>query len=353
MFSNSTSILTKSGYGLGGGNGFGLDSSFSPSIQHNSYNSSTTATNTIGNFKGVMLCNRPFDGVIGRQDNRSSILQKNNRYTRKTSQEASNTINKNDTVHSSSGGERSFVCGTVAKPWGYCNTKSASLKQECDDGDEYDGDYFFPFGKNAHPLKKKSNGGPTLKSKTSQLISSRISKKDGALSKHKKWLFDLQKEKERREKMRLTQDRRKESKKKSFMEREARKRQMYKENTENDQRIDEEEKEITSKVDLNDNNMSQVQARPAWALTASCAKDNENSKREQEEEDLLNFVQELNIDDFSNDLELRVLMDQVKSRIKTLQDEKDMDESQLQAILDVSVCLFNQFFCDSFAHLSF
>lgn len=74
MFSNSTSILTKSGYGLGGGNGFGLDSSFSPSIQHNSYNSSTTATNTIGNFKGVMLCNSPFDGMIGMKDNRSSIL---------------------------------------------------------------------------------------------------------------------------------------------------------------------------------------------------------------------------------------------------------------------------------------
>lgn len=112
---------------------------------------------SIGNYKGVMLCNRPFAGVG------SSKKQKNQEGCDK--------------------GERSFICGTVAQPWG-CNVI----------------------------IDEKSR------------VLSRLSKKDGALSKHKKWLNELQKEKEKLEQQREQEKKDKEEKKKKFMDRQARKR---------------------------------------------------------------------------------------------------------------------------------
>ena len=103
-----------------------------------------------------MLCNRPYAGVQAKS---------------KKSKKSDNT------------GERSFICGTVAQPWG-CNVI----------------------------IDEKSR------------VLSRLSKKDGALSKHKKWLYELQKEKERIENCREQERKEKEGKKKKFMEREAKKR---------------------------------------------------------------------------------------------------------------------------------
>jgi len=113
----------------------------------------------IGNYKGIMLCNRPFADV-GIEAKIHSKRQKN-----------------------CEGSERSFICGTVAQPWG-CNVT----------------------------IDEKSR------------ILSRLSKKDGALSKHKKWLFELQKRKEEVEKDKEIERKLKEDNKKKFMEREAKKR---------------------------------------------------------------------------------------------------------------------------------
>ena len=114
----------------------------------------------IGNYKGVMLCNRPFaDGANSIKDPKK--------------QKTGNNLD----------GERSFICGTVAQPWG-CNVA----------------------------IDEKAR------------VLSRLSKKDGVLSKHKKWLNELQKKKEQLEKEREKEMMMKEEKKKKFTQREAKKR---------------------------------------------------------------------------------------------------------------------------------
>lgn len=108
---------------------------------------------TIGNYKGVMLCNRPFAGITAAAAN-----------TEKASADG-------------------FICGTVAKPWG-------------------------------------SNVAIAEKSR----VLSRLSKKDGVLSKHRKWLADLHKKKELILQQKLGDEANREEKKRKFMSREARNR---------------------------------------------------------------------------------------------------------------------------------
>jgi len=83
---------------------------------------------------------------------------------------------------------------------------------------------------------------------------------------------------------------------------------------------------------LDTNNTS----KPAWAMTESVAKQKDQTIKQKEEEDMLSFVENLNFEVFANDIELKQLIDQVKSRINSLQREKNACEERLQIALDVS-----------------
>ena len=247
---------------------------------------------TIGNYKGVMLCNRPFTGV-------GAILNKKQKYHDNTSPIES----------------EAFVCGTVKKPWGIGNFV-----------------------------------GKTSEEKTK--VMSRLSKKDGALSKHKKWLKQMQEERERLEKDRAKEAHIKDERKRDFMEKQARKRSVAMQETSGlcDNKWKGPEEEIDnvelypSGTSLKENippgrprNHSIV--RPAWALTESVAKDIDNSAKVLEEENLLSFANDLDFDKYAHDLELNILMNQVKERIQALQKEKNVDEARLQSVMDSEVAV--------------
>ena len=123
-------------------------------------------------YKGVMLCNHPYVG--------GSFTERNYSGTKK--RKSSNKENEIQNHHNNDG-TSSFICGTVPKPWG-------------------------------------SNVIIAEKSR----VLSRLSKKDGALSKHKKWLHDMQQERERRLHDREKEHRLKEEKKTAFMTRQSQKR---------------------------------------------------------------------------------------------------------------------------------
>ncbi len=123
-------------------------------------------------YKGVMLCNHPNVGGSCTERNYSGVKK----------QKYSNKENEFQNHHKNEG-TTSFICGTVSKPWG-------------------------------------SNVIIAEKSR----VLSRLSKKDGALSKHKKWLHDMQQERERRMHDREKEHRLKEEKKIAFMVRQSEKR---------------------------------------------------------------------------------------------------------------------------------
>ena len=74
--------------------------------------------------------------------------------------------------------------------------------------------------------------------------------------------------------------------------------------------------------------------KPAWALTEEAAQREEEERDAADEEELLCFVDGLDFEEYSQDHELTILMDQVKNRIKALQKGKNVDESRLEAIIN-------------------
>ena len=77
-------------------------------------------------------------------------------------------------------------------------------------------------------------------------------------------------------------------------------------------------------------------SRPAWSLSETGAKYASGEREEKEEKELMDFVQDLDFESFYHDMELKVLVSQVKDRIRMLEKEKNADESRLRAVLEVS-----------------
>ena len=187
----------------------------------------------------------------------------------------------------------SFVCGTMSKPWG-TNVK----------------------------IPEKSR------------VLSRLSKTDGALSRHKAWLREMQEKREKELKQAQDEKISKECKRKEFMERQARLRAQTR--SEKDT-----EKENIVKEDCDEQNPSSVgiagekRSRPAWSLTESDAHNIEEESKAMEEEELMNYVDNLDFETYYDDMELSVLMSQVKERIRTLEKEKKIDDSKLKTTKEV------------------
>jgi len=244
----------------------------------------------VGNYKGVMLCNRPFAGSTG-------------------------------AAKESNGGEKSaFTCGVVPESIGV-NVSITNLEKHI-----------------------------------------RRPKKETAITKHRKWLADLQKTKESLENQYAEELRRKKESQAKFAEREAKIRQKVRgmlrggdednsdgydqDNKNNDDRSADSKEQSSVHYELpgqpetesdagsseykkNKSKSKSKANRPAWALTETAAKDDEDmfgDNLQGDEASLLAFASSLDIDRYLGDMEVKSMMERVRRRIAELEREVVQDE---------------------------
>lgn len=85
-----------------------------------------------------------------------------------------------------------------------------------------------------------------------------------------------------------------------------------------------------------DTSITSEKKKPAWCQSEASHKISEEIAVVNDEADLLDFVDNLDFDQYAEDLELHTMMGQVEGRIKTLEKEKKKDETRLQSVCDVS-----------------
>ena len=171
-----------------------------------------------------------------------------------------------------------------------------------------------------------------------------------------KWLKDLQEERRRLEEKKEAEQKEKLERKRIFMEREAKKRVAGKLPTVPPSAVKDEICKDTHPVVSDDddstvastfastvsNCSSSKRKKPAW-----CQSEIDREAAEEDEEiNLLSFVDGLDFEQYTQDLELQTLMGKVKDRIKLLEREHKKDETKLQTCLDVSACLIFANLCD-------
>lgn len=183
----------------------------------------------------------------------------------------------------------------------------------------------------------KPCGGSTEIPEKSKVVT-RISKNDGALRRHKQWLKQMQEKKEEQIKLKEEEERLKEEKKQDFMSKQAKKRARARAqdpNIDNCSIGDEYNSHHNMNEPLGDTISGEKRSRPAWSLTEADADNVSKSMNIQEEQELMNYVDDLDFESFYGDMELKVLMGQVKDRIRVLEREKNVDESKLRAVMEV------------------
>lgn len=144
----------------------------------------------------------------------------------------------------------------------------------------------------------------------------RISKKDSALVRHLAWLRELQESKNR-----LNDERRLEEERKLERDR------LIRENRHNNTR---KLIRLASQEDSTDKKAE----KPAWCQSEKQIETVHTKAND--ENAILDFIDQLNFEQYNEDLELQTLIGQVKDRIKSLEKEKRKDEKLLQACTDVS-----------------
>ena len=165
------------------------------------------------------------------------------------------------------------------------------------------------------------------------------SKKDSVLSKHKKWLHDLQKTKDQLEAQYIEEMQRKEEAQAKFTDHEAKLRQMTRgilqsgdekggSNQQTDF-IDSAAKEIQSKMAAAESKRAggKGKSRPAWAKAESADKAESDDEFE-DAEGLLEFAQGLDYDRYIDDIEVKSMMERLRRRIKDLEKEVAQDEAR-------------------------
>lgn len=250
----------------------------------------------VGNYKGVMLCNRPFGN--------------------------STAVNK----QSNAPQKVTFTTGVVPESIGI-NVPIA-----------------------AHPKLTKRP------------------KKDSVLAKHKKWLIELQKKKDRLEEEYLDEMRRKEESQEKFQEHERQMRLASKKILRESKEAAAAAKEQTmdSKDDtkgagdkhqplaasapdaLQHNNnsfedtensiptiaqaktyggaSSSASAKPAWAMTEEAAASQFDEMLQDEENELIEFAKSLDFDKYIGDIEVQTMMERLRRRITELEKEVALDD---------------------------
>eukprot|EP00956_Cyclotella_meneghiniana_P001599 scaffold1796_cov60-Cyclotella_meneghiniana.AAC.9 len=159
----------------------------------------------------------------------------------------------------------------------------------------------------------------------------RISKKDSVLVKHLAWLRELQENKTRLQ-----------EEKKLEEERKLERRRLLKENRHSNTKklvwlvsqangTSSLGEATSSPSPKTDEARSKVE-RPAWCRPE--ATQSEAEEHADDENALLDYIDQLNFDQYNEDLELQTLIGQVKDRIKSLEKDKRKDEKMLKACTD-------------------
>lgn len=199
----------------------------------------------VGNYKGVMLCNRPFAGSVA------------------------------STGKTPSGDKNSFSCGVVSEKAG-TNVSISNLEKK-------------------YPKRKK---------------------KETALTKHKKWLAELQSTKDRLEKQYEEELRLEQEKSEKFQQKEASIRQVS--------------KGTLSKAESKSPGRGKKvkMPKPAWAMSQENAEANDEDKDIDDEDELINFAKGLDFDKYIDDLEIKTMMDKVQKRIQELERESNEERQR-------------------------
>ena len=228
------------------------------------------APSGVGNYKGVMLCNRPFAGSVA--------------------------------VKNPSGGnsKATFSCGLVPEAAGI--NVSINKKEE-------------------HKVKRP--------------------KKETVLTKHRRWLADLQKTKDKLEMQYIDEIRAKEASKDAFQKQERQMRNMSKELLDsNDDKSSDAKDSPGPESNIPPAHLAPAASnkaeakmlnRPAWALTEKTAETkaavNEN-KEFDDDEGLLDFAQNLDYDRFMSDIEVKTMMKKLQERIASLEHDVKEENSR-------------------------
>eukprot|EP00574_Skeletonema_japonicum_P000297 CAMPEP_0201739226 /NCGR_PEP_ID=MMETSP0593-20130828/45668_1 /ASSEMBLY_ACC=CAM_ASM_000672 /TAXON_ID=267983 /ORGANISM="Skeletonema japonicum, Strain CCMP2506" /LENGTH=338 /DNA_ID=CAMNT_0048233481 /DNA_START=101 /DNA_END=1117 /DNA_ORIENTATION=+ len=169
----------------------------------------------------------------------------------------------------------------------------------------------------------------------------RISKNDSALQKHMQWLKQLQEDRRKVDEKKEIEEQQRLKRRSEFMEREAKKRLLKKASKEETccEVDDDGEISLSSQQPQWDTPSvsgmeSKSSVKPAWCQSEEANESAEAMAEINDEADLLDFVQDLDFDQYDQDLELQALMTQVKERIKKIQREKKKDETTLQLCVD-------------------
>jgi hypothetical protein len=137
-------------------------------------------------------------------------------------------------------------------------------------------------------------------------------KKNTALSKHKKWLHDLQKERARLQDALADDEAAAQKRRERFSQREAKMREAVRNNNDEDAAED-------KKRSLN---------RPMWALTKATAEEKLDSLEDAEANDLIEFANNLDIDQFMDDVEIKARVAQVEQQLAQVQSIVDYEEAE-------------------------
>ena len=141
-------------------------------------------------------------------------------------------------------------------------------------------------------------------------------KTKSVLYKHKKWLHDLKKERERLEGALLEEEREKEERRQRFREREARMRAAVRHMNQEDEAPDLAEPKRSG--------------RPMWALTKEVAEKEVELQEEEDADNLIEFANSLDIDKFMDQVEMQAMVEQVKKRMSKLEAEVEDEEDELR-----------------------
>ncbi|RLN50933.1 hypothetical protein BBJ28_00016692 [Nothophytophthora sp. Chile5] len=146
----------------------------------------------------------------------------------------------------------------------------------------------------------------------------RRDKKNTALSKHKKWLYDLQKERTRLQAALAEDEAVDQQRRERFSQREAKQREAVRNNNNGDAPEDEAGPADKKKA-LN---------RPMWALTKATAEEKLESLEDAEANDLIAFANNLDIDQFMDDVEIKARVAQVEQQLAQVQSIVDYEEAE-------------------------
>eukprot|EP00985_Skeletonema_marinoi_P029807 scaffold29161_cov76-Skeletonema_marinoi.AAC.1 len=154
------------------------------------------------------------------------------------------------------------------------------------------------------------------------------------------WLKQLQDDRRKVDEKKEIEEQQKLKRRSEFMEREAKKRLLKKASKE----------ETFCEADIEESSLSSLppqwsatpsisgaessSVKPAWCQSEAANESAEAMAEINDEADLLDFVHDLDFDQYDQDLELQALMGQVKECIKRLQREKKKDETTLRTCVD-------------------